>query len=505
MTHNPLFRSHARKALAAFVVLAMLLAQCPPVMAQEQAPPPYQESHPLYWAKDPYGRLDLYTQLSDEGFSEPYTKGKSETLGGEGWSFDGETLIFNNFNYVSTHGNFGLVFYEDATLTLVGENSICHQGNGSNSAQSYGIELLSSDGQGRKLHITGEGSLSVTTTPKGSGGTKAAIYLNADSSTLTVSGATLTAQAYDGNVHTYGLKASAYSQLIVKDGAQVQLIGGEKATDYDKSYGIYIRDDSDARKSAPFVVEGKGTKLIANGATSAVYVYSSGEPPCPEPDLSEDSDYPHVAWGCSDYSGDDTKGNSGPVLWKTLDHVTKFYNKEDRDYTIVIRYLRIAERPTIRTDTTLPRGTVGSSYRLQFTATGNQEFPIVWRASTRDLPPGFELDLFTGVLSGTPTQIGTWTFKVTAVSDQGLHYEDFTLRIDEPDRKGIDGIPGDSGDGLAHIDEGEGGTADASGSPAPGGSPQTGDSAGSLALWGMLLLLSCGMLATAATMRRRQR
>ena len=75
--------------------------------------------------------------------------------------------------------------------------------------------------------------------------------------------------------------------------------------------------------------------------------------------------------------------------------------------TIVVSSLAIT------TTSPLPSGTVGTAYSQQFTATGGTGTDSWTVASGSTLPAGLSLSS-TGVLSGTPTAAGTFTFGITA-------------------------------------------------------------------------------------------
>jgi len=79
--------------------------------------------------------------------------------------------------------------------------------------------------------------------------------------------------------------------------------------------------------------------------------------------------------------------------------------------------MRVAA-PLSVTTTSLPNGQVNSSYSAGLAASGGQT-PYVWSISTGTLPPGLTLSSATGVISGTPTEAGTWAITVQAL-DSGV-------------------------------------------------------------------------------------
>ena len=82
--------------------------------------------------------------------------------------------------------------------------------------------------------------------------------------------------------------------------------------------------------------------------------------------------------------------------------------------------------PTITT-TELANAIVGSAYNQAVTATGDA--PIAWSLSAGLLPSGLSLDSDTGVISGTPASVGTFTFTVQALNGGGSDTQEFSIDV----------------------------------------------------------------------------
>ena len=88
---------------------------------------------------------------------------------------------------------------------------------------------------------------------------------------------------------------------------------------------------------------------------------------------------------------------------------------------------RLTINPAIPKITTLklPEGEIDSTYSADITATGSSFF--TWKAS--GLPDGLTIDANDGTISGTPTEAGTFSVKITATNDKGSKSKTFKLVI----------------------------------------------------------------------------
>src|SRR5215470_6096208 len=89
-----------------------------------------------------------------------------------------------------------------------------------------------------------------------------------------------------------------------------------------------------------------------------------------------------------------------------------------------------AQTPFVITTTTLPDASVGSPYSFTLTAMGGS-VPYSWSVVTGSLPGGLAL-ASSGVIAGTPTSAGTFTFVVRAAdssNNQQTSSQVFTLIV----------------------------------------------------------------------------
>jgi hypothetical protein len=81
----------------------------------------------------------------------------------------------------------------------------------------------------------------------------------------------------------------------------------------------------------------------------------------------------------------------------------------------IISYTKLlASSPPVITTTSLPGGTVGTSYDQTLQATSGIA-PYTWSVTSGTLPPGLSLNTKTGEITGAPTQPGSFSFTVQVV------------------------------------------------------------------------------------------
>lgn len=83
--------------------------------------------------------------------------------------------------------------------------------------------------------------------------------------------------------------------------------------------------------------------------------------------------------------------------------------------------------PPVITTPTLPDGLVDQGYTATVATTGAG--PITLAVTAGELPPGLTLDPNTGLVSGTPTTAGSYTFTVTASNQYGTDTQEYTIVI----------------------------------------------------------------------------
>jgi hypothetical protein len=111
----------------------------------------------------------------------------------------------------------------------------------------------------------------------------------------------------------------------------------------------------------------------------------------------------------------DIPASQGGVSWCADDHST------EKQFSItIIQGLQIEQRQSALTP-----GQLTVPYSLQFTATGGS---LTWAVSSGSLPPGLALSS-AGLLSGTPTTEGDFSFKITATAGSRSDAQSYSMSV----------------------------------------------------------------------------
>ena len=142
-----------------------------------------------------------------------------------------------------------------------------------------------------------------------------------------------------------------------------------------------------------------------------------------------------VAWDKSSY---DAQSSDWQTITGTLvldEDADSIFQQPEPAVTAAIRVkLTVPDSPPTVTTETLPGGTVGMAYSQRLTAKGTA--PITWSIVSGNLPADLSLNADTGVISGTPTAVGTATFTVKAKNSVDSDTKDLSITIAKPQQYG---------------------------------------------------------------------
>jgi hypothetical protein len=92
-----------------------------------------------------------------------------------------------------------------------------------------------------------------------------------------------------------------------------------------------------------------------------------------------------------------------------------------------VYYNPVAQTPVVITTTSVPNGVISQPY-VQLLLEQNRSGPITWSLASGTLPPGITLSA-NGILSGTPTAVGSFTFTVQVTDGISTTTASFTVNV----------------------------------------------------------------------------
>ena len=201
-----------------------------------------------------------------------------------------------------------------------------------------------------------------------------------------------------------------------------------------------------------------------------------------------------------------TPTNVGSWTFKVT--VTTSAGSDDHEFTIVI-----VDSPFIQ-DGTLPGAESGTAYSQTVNSGQHSDSSISWSVVDGKLPAGLELDPAAGLISGTPTEGGTYTFTVQAKWFDGAigtisPEKEFTITVDSAE-------PVITPDTTEPTVSDETGTADSSDittvsqtagtvTVAQSTSPETGITGSSSTLWIVLVIVAAAAVITIVVVNKRKK
>ena len=121
-----------------------------------------------------------------------------------------------------------------------------------------------------------------------------------------------------------------------------------------------------------------------------------------------------------------TVAPAGAVTFEDASAASTTFTMPRQGITVTATWARIILQPNITT-TSLSNGSINVSYSATINATGS--LPIAWSITSGNLPHGLSLNAATGIISGTPTQAGSFTFTVRAANDGGFDEQELSIIV----------------------------------------------------------------------------
>ena len=194
--------------------------------------------------------------------------------------------------------------------------------------------------------------------------------------------------------------SDSFDTCTVSKGGEFQGIGYDE-----KNQALFVEDNSCNR-----VVIFDLSSGISNGMNASMVLG--------QPDFTSSNTYPVSQSSLlADYQNN--------IAFDTTNNAF-YYTDVNNNRSLIFNFIKI-------TQDVLPNPTLNQAYS-QTISTSNSQGTVTYSVSSGSLPPGLTLNATTGLISGTPSTSGSYTFSITAKDDTGTvgYYKDtnsYTLTV----------------------------------------------------------------------------